>query len=93
LLEYIDKHIAQDAVKPTLSAKQMSLPATTTPADLFAHFADTPWSMWLDSSNSEHIDSRFDILVWQPIATLVTQGNNTKLSILTKKRSTKTVII
>ncbi len=89
MLEYIDKHIAQDAVKPTLSAKQMSLPATTTPADLFAHFADTPWSMWLDSSNSEHIDSRFDILVWQPIATLVTQGNNTKLSILTKNAQLK----
>jgi para-aminobenzoate synthetase component 1 len=84
LLEYIDKHIAQDAAKPILSAKHISLPTTTKPEALFAHFANTPWSMWLDSSNSKHIDSRFDIIVWQPIATLVTQANNTKISILTK---------
>lgn len=84
MLEYIDKHIAQDAAKPILSAKHISLPTTTKPEALFAHFANTPWSMWLDSSNSKHIDSRFDIIVWQPIATLVTQANNTKISILTK---------
>ena len=89
MLEYIDNHIAQNSAKPILSAKHISLQTTTTPATLFAHFANTPWSMWLDSSNSEHIDSRFDIIVWQPIATLVTQGNNTKISILTKNAQLK----
>ena len=71
-------------MNPILSAKIINLQASTTPATLFAHFADKPWSMWLDSSNSEHIDSRFDIIVWQPIATIVTRGNNTKVSTSTK---------
>ncbi|WP_425393309.1 aminodeoxychorismate synthase component I [Colwellia piezophila] len=37
--------------------------------------------MWLDSGNSDHVDSRFDILVWHPIATLTTQGLDTEISL------------
>jgi len=84
LLDNIEKHLTKNTVNPILSAKIINLQASTTPATLFAHFADKPWSMWLDSSNSEHIDSRFDIIVWQPIATIVTRGNNTKVSTSTK---------
>jgi para-aminobenzoate synthetase component 1 len=89
LLDYTDKELTKDTANPILSAKKISLQPTTTPAVLFSHFADTPWSMWLDSSNSQHIDSRFDIIVWHPIATLVTQGNNTKVSTLTKDAQLK----
>jgi len=51
----------------------------TTPADLFTFMAAKPWAMWLDSCNSNHVDSRFDILVWQADATLTTFGKNTHI--------------
>lgn len=34
-------------------------------------------SIWLDSGNSQHVDSRFDIIVWSPIATLTTKNSIT----------------
>ena len=40
----------------------------------FATIENLPWSMLLQSSSSSHIDSRFDILVTRPKATLVTKG-------------------
>jgi para-aminobenzoate synthetase component I len=46
---------------------------TTTPThllDVFSHFAAEPWAMLLDSAAPEHANSRFDILVAEPIATL-----------------------
>ncbi|MFQ3339311.1 MAG: para-aminobenzoate synthetase component 1 [Colwellia sp.] len=62
-----------------VTAEKISLACNTSPEDLFSHFAHQPWAMWLDSSNSDHVDSRFDIIVWQPIATLTTQGNSTEI--------------
>lgn len=47
-------------------------------ADASAYFAairDLPWAAWLDSGGS----GRFDILVAQPVATLVTQGEQTEI--------------
>jgi len=41
--------------------------------------ADKPWAMWLDSCHSNHIDSRFDIMVWQADANLTTFGENTRI--------------
>ena len=62
-----------------ISAAELPLKSGTTAESIFSHFADQPWAMWLDSGNSEHVDSRFDILVWQPIATLITQGDSTDI--------------
>ncbi len=62
-----------------ISAKKLIFAGDTSPETLFSHFAHQPWAMWLDSGNSDHVDSRFDILVWQPIATLTTQGNSTDI--------------
>jgi len=45
--------------------------------DLFTPLANMPWAMWLDSGQSDHIDARFDILVWQPEVTLCTHGEKT----------------
>tara|TARA_R110000751_G_scaffold307866_1_gene433002 strand:+ start:3432 stop:4805 length:1374 start_codon:yes stop_codon:yes gene_type:complete len=44
-------------------------------ADIFSHFADKPWAMFLDSANSQHKDGRFDIMVADPIATITTKGS------------------
>jgi len=52
---------------------------------LFSLFADQPWSMWLDSCDSDHNDSQFDIMVWQPAVTLVTNGATTTISDLSNE--------
>ncbi|BCK86528.1 aminodeoxychorismate synthase component 1 [Sideroxyarcus emersonii] len=49
------------------------------PADAsvcFSAIRDLPWAAWLDSGGS----GRYDILVAQPVATLVTQGERTEIS-------------
>jgi len=63
----------------TISAKVLPLKSGTTAEQIFSPISNQPWAMWLDSGNSDHVDSRFDILVWQPIATLTTQGNYTDI--------------
>lgn len=45
--------------------------------DLFAPFAARPWSMLLHSGHASHPDSRFDIMVADPVATLTTRGATT----------------
>lgn len=45
----------------------------------FRHIEQHPWAMLLRSASQEHIDSRFDIMVANPIATLTTTGNHTTI--------------
>jgi len=60
-----------------LSAKLLQLNLTFDSQSLFATLAEQPWAMWLDSCESSHVDSRFDIMVWQPNITLTTLGEIT----------------
>ncbi|CAM2910060.1 aminodeoxychorismate synthase [Vibrio neptunius] len=46
---------------------------------LFSRIEDKPWSMLLRSASDNHIDSRFDILVADPIVKLTTCGELTKI--------------
>ncbi len=46
----------------------------------FAPLANQPWAMLLHSGDAEHPDSRFDILVADPVATLVTRGEHTVIT-------------
>lgn len=46
---------------------------------LFQHFAANPWAMLLDSANSEHNDGRYQILVADPVATIITKGDTSTL--------------
>ena len=62
-----------------ISATELPLKSGTSAESIFSHFADQPWAMWLDSGNSDHVDSRFDILVWQPLVTLTTHGDSTDI--------------
>lgn len=53
------------------------------PADLtgyFAYVAAQPFAMLLDSAAPEHPNSRFDILVAQPVATLCANGSHCTLT-------------
>lgn len=47
--------------------------------DYFTPLADKAWSMLLHSGNSDHIDSRYDILVAAPVVTLVTRNGVTEI--------------
>jgi len=62
--------------------KAIKFEGISTPEQLFATIADLPWSIWLDSCESDHVDSQYDIIVWQPEITLTTHGENTKINFL-----------
>jgi len=47
---------------------------------LFAPISAMPWSMLLSSASADHPDSRFDIIVANPVATLLTKGQQTAYS-------------
>ncbi|RHW75500.1 aminodeoxychorismate synthase component I [Colwellia sp. RSH04] len=64
----------------TLTIEEISVFNECSPCTLFTPLSTLPWSMWLDSGNSNHVDSRFDILVWQPEMTLTTQGTSTLIT-------------
>ncbi|MGR5209736.1 aminodeoxychorismate synthase component I [Vibrio rotiferianus] len=46
---------------------------------LFSRIEHQPWAMLLRSASKTHIDSRFDVLVAKPIATLETIGGETRI--------------
>lgn len=48
---------------------------------LFSAIESQPWAMLLRSASESHIDSRFDILVAQPIATFETMGSMTRVNV------------
>ncbi|MBD2815117.1 aminodeoxychorismate synthase component 1 [Xenorhabdus sp. Flor] len=45
----------------------------------FAPLSASPWAMLLHSGTAQHPHNRFDILVAEPIVTLVTQGESTEI--------------
>lgn len=56
------------------------------PSALFSLIEKQSWAMWLDSCNSNHVDSHFDIMVWQPIASVVTENNVTTITNFKQKK-------
>jgi len=72
--------LSQNLAPLKITAEILPLLPHTLPENIFAAMADKPWAMWLDSCDSSHVDSRFDILVWQPEATLTTVRDTTYIS-------------
>ena len=66
------------------SQKPIQIKSLQYPRDLavttFSTIEHLNWAMLLRSASSAHIDSRFDILVANPLATLVTFGQQTTLT-------------
>ena len=58
-----------------LTSNVISLISGMSSNKVFAHLSDLPWSMWLDSCDNQHVDSRFDIMVWDPVVTLSTTSS------------------
>ena len=63
-----------------LTVAELTFADAIEPVDVFTPFANSPWSMWLDSCESKHVDSQFDILVFNPLVTLTTYGKNTHIT-------------
>ena len=59
----------------TLHIQSLAIPASCELSDIFQHFANEPWAMLLDSAGKQHQDSRFDIMVAQPVATIVSKNH------------------
>jgi len=62
-----------------LTAQPFFIKQKRSHAEIFSCLADKPWAMWLDSCQSDHVDSRFDILVFEPHVKLTTKGNETTM--------------
>ena len=62
-----------------LMVNTLNLPSHYAMADIYSHFADKPWAMFLDSADSQRQDGRFDIMVADPIATITTKGSVSKV--------------
>ncbi|MCG7531560.1 aminodeoxychorismate synthase component I [Psychrobium sp. MM17-31] len=56
---------------------QLTIPLS--PRELFAHFAQIPWSMFLDSGNSPHVDATTDVIVFEPAMTLLSDESSTTI--------------
>lgn len=62
-----------------LTIKPVLLPTRSKPQDVFKPLSNKRWSIWLDSCESEHVDSNFDIIAWNPIVTIETHKNVTTI--------------
>lgn len=54
---------------------------STLAKQLFSHIENLQWAMLLRSASESHVDSRYDILVAQPIATFETIGAKTTINV------------
>lgn len=67
-------------MKAHLRAQPFIVNGEYSPTEVFSSLADKAWSMWLDSCDSDHVDSRFDIVVFDPLVTIKTTGNSTEIN-------------
>ncbi|WP_025821382.1 aminodeoxychorismate synthase component I [Shewanella marina] len=51
-----------------------------TTEQVFSHFADMPWAVLLDSANANHIDAHYDIISFDPIATIVSHNQQVTIT-------------
>jgi para-aminobenzoate synthetase component 1 len=65
------------------------LPYHCDTAELFDPVADRPWSMWLDSGAGPSAHARYDLLVINPVATLLTRGPVTEVETESGTRSSR----
>ena len=66
----------------TLSPTVVTLPWREDAAEFwFARLSHLPWAMLLHSGHADHPYSRFDILVADPLGTLVTRGETTRVTL------------
>ncbi len=74
--------------KISITTAPLFIDGLKTPLQLFSPLASQPWAMWLDSCDSEHVDAKFDIMVWHPLVTIETRGPKSTVSWQTDKWQT-----
>ncbi|WP_438863136.1 aminodeoxychorismate synthase component I [Neptunicella sp.] len=62
-----------------MKVEQLKIAADTDICQIFHHFSKQPWAMLLDSGGSQHQHARYDIIVADPLATLLTSGQQTTI--------------
>jgi para-aminobenzoate synthetase component 1 len=72
-------------INTSLKLVPLELPANIDTTTLFSALAHKPWSMLLDSSNSQHADGRFDIIVADPIISMTTNALKTTITFNSKR--------
>jgi len=88
LLEYNDRDLKLSIKKKlSIGVKPLNFSHNISTQTLFCLFEKQPWAMWLDSCQSQHIDSRYDIIVWQPLITLKTIGKSTEITFYDDEQS------
>lgn len=60
--------------KKQMRIVRLDIDAETSTTQLFKRYSGSDWSMLLDSADSQHPDANFDILVAEPVATLLCRG-------------------
>lgn len=63
----------------SLTVSPITLPKDGSMANIFYHFANQPWAIFLDSADSQRQDGRYDIIVADPLATISTIGNTSSI--------------
>lgn len=64
----------------TATVLLQELPYLADSSPRFAPLADQPWSIWLDSAGFGTASGRYDIVVAEPVVTLVTHGAQTVIT-------------
>lgn len=78
MLKSLSDFIATTTIN-ALVIEPLTIAQLTKPEDIFKHFSAQPWAMWLDSCQTNHIDSNFDIMVWKPTFTIETVGKTSTI--------------
>lgn len=78
-MSHLSEYLSNITSISRISATAITFDNIQHPEQLFTQVADTPWSAWLDSCESEHVDSNYDILVWHPATTIETVGDITTI--------------
>ncbi|MCU7959444.1 MAG: aminodeoxychorismate synthase component I [gamma proteobacterium symbiont of Bathyaustriella thionipta] len=62
---------------PPLLFQQIRLSGQLSAEQIYARFAQEPWSMWLDSAYPASRQGRYDIICARPVCRMVTRGQST----------------
>ncbi|WP_052073132.1 aminodeoxychorismate synthase component I [Thalassotalea sp. ND16A] len=70
--------VPQNTTKPYFTSP-LTCANKYTPEQFFEIWAQDNWAFWLDSGNSEHVNCRYDIFVYEPVVTLKTAITSTRI--------------
>lgn len=70
------------AIRASIQLASRQLDWTLSTTEVFEYFAKDEWAILLDSASASHQDAKFDIICAAPIATLVTKGERSEITLM-----------